>query len=219
MKCASSHSISRTTNILEFSKELTINEKALGVAMQDFLKALEEVKPQFGVDEQKFGVYARGGVINYGPTYDRVMNTLQETATMGDRVAGEKRSVLLYGPAGSGKTTLAMAFARHTVFSYLKIISAEELVGMPEPQRIHKINKIFEDAYKTSNACILIDDLERVVGYSPIGRRFNNAMLQALLLLLERNPPNDKCRLLLIATTSCHYHMRQLELPQRFDIK
>ena len=45
--------------------------------MQDFLKALEEVKPQFGVDEEKFGVHGRGTIINYGPSYDRVMNTLQ----------------------------------------------------------------------------------------------------------------------------------------------
>jgi vesicle-fusing ATPase len=51
VKCASSHSISRTTNILEFSKELVIDEKTLKVERQDFLKALEEVKPQFGVDE------------------------------------------------------------------------------------------------------------------------------------------------------------------------
>ena len=50
VKCASSHSISRTTNILEFSKELIIDEKALKVERQDFLRALDEVKPQFGVD-------------------------------------------------------------------------------------------------------------------------------------------------------------------------
>lgn len=51
MKCASSHSISRTTNILNFSEELKVDEAKLKVEMQDFLKALEEVKPQFGVDE------------------------------------------------------------------------------------------------------------------------------------------------------------------------
>ena len=51
VKSASSHCISRTTNILDFSKELVIDEKNLRVEMQDFIKALEEVKPQFGVDE------------------------------------------------------------------------------------------------------------------------------------------------------------------------
>jgi vesicle-fusing ATPase len=40
VKCASSHSISRTTNILEFGKELVIDERALKVERQDFLKAL-----------------------------------------------------------------------------------------------------------------------------------------------------------------------------------
>lgn len=41
VKCASSHSISRTTNILDFGHELQLDEKALRVERQDFLRALE----------------------------------------------------------------------------------------------------------------------------------------------------------------------------------
>ena len=51
VKSASSYSISRTTNILEFAKELIIDQKKLKVERQDFIKALGEVKPQFGVDQ------------------------------------------------------------------------------------------------------------------------------------------------------------------------
>jgi vesicle-fusing ATPase len=84
VKCASSHSISRTTNILDFAKELIIDEKALRVERQDFLKALQEVRPQFGVDEEKFGAYFREKVVNYGPSFDRIMSSLQETALFGE---------------------------------------------------------------------------------------------------------------------------------------
>jgi vesicle-fusing ATPase len=62
-------------------------------------------------------------------------------------------------------------------------------VGMTEGEKIRNITKTFEDAYRTSNACIVIDDIERLVDFSPIGRRFSNSVLQALLLLLEKEPP------------------------------
>jgi hypothetical protein len=35
---------------MEFDKELVIDSGKLGVMMEDFLKALEEVRPQFGFD-------------------------------------------------------------------------------------------------------------------------------------------------------------------------
>lgn len=44
--------------------------------MQDFLKALEEVKPQFGIDEDKFSAYFREKTINYGGNFDRINNSL-----------------------------------------------------------------------------------------------------------------------------------------------
>lgn len=123
VKCASSHAISRTTNILEFSQELRIEEKALRVERQDFLRALQEVRPQFGVDEEKFGAYFREKVINYGPSFDRLVNSLRETALFGEAAASPKRTVLLHGRPGSGKTLLAVNFCRAANFTYLKILS------------------------------------------------------------------------------------------------
>lgn len=66
---------------------------------------------------------------------------------------------------------------------------------------------------------MVIDDLERLIDFSPIGRRFCNGILQALLLLLERTPPKEACHLLILATTSNHYHLQQLDLADRFGIK
>ncbi len=81
------------------------------------------------------------------------------------------------------------------------------------------MNKVFEDAYKTTNACIVIDSLEKIVNYSPIGRRFANSVLQALLILIEKIPPNESSKLLIIGTTSSYYGLNELELIDRFDIK
>lgn len=35
-----------------------------------FLKALDEIKPQFGVDEENLENNLRGGIIPYGPRWD-----------------------------------------------------------------------------------------------------------------------------------------------------
>lgn len=81
------------------------------------------MKPQFGVDEEKFGAYFREKVINYGSSFDRVMNSLMETSVMGENSHNSKRSVILYGKPGTGKTTIAINFVKHRSYSYLKIIS------------------------------------------------------------------------------------------------
>ncbi len=57
-------------------------------------------------------------------------------------------SLLLFGPAGTGKTSIATSFAKSSKFTYLKIISPEKYIGMGTYGRINSIAKIFNDAYK-----------------------------------------------------------------------
>jgi vesicle-fusing ATPase len=61
--------------------------------------------------------------------------------------------------------------------------------------------KIFEDAYKSSLSLIILDDIERLIEYIDIGPRFSNAVLQALLVLIKKQPPMDR-KLMIIGTTS-----------------
>lgn len=57
------------------------------------------------------------------------------------------------------------------------------------------IFQIFDDAYKSQLSCVVVDDIERLLDYVPIGPRFSNLVLQALLVLLKKPPP--KVRVLL----------------------
>ncbi len=123
VKSANSHAINRQTNILDFGKELIIDEKSLKVNMHDFMKALDEVRPQFGVDEEKFSGYFREKVINYGSVFDRIMEELKNLCYIKKDSKNPKRSVLLHGRPGTGKTLLAVDFCRKSNFTYLKIIS------------------------------------------------------------------------------------------------
>lgn len=60
------------------------------------------------------------------------MNNLEETSQITEHSHSAKRSVILSGKPGTGKTTLAINFVKHKNFSYLKIISPENLVGQTE---------------------------------------------------------------------------------------
>lgn len=57
------------------------------------------------------------------------------------------------------------------------------------------IFKVFDDAYKSQLSCVVVDDIERLLDYVPIGPRFSNLVLQALLVLLKKPPPKVRTHL------------------------
>ncbi len=78
------------------------------------------------------------------------------------------------------------------------MISPDVFVGFTETGKINTIVKVFDDAYRSSEACIIIDNIERLIEYVDIGPRFSNPLLQALLILIKRLPSKTNCRLLII---------------------
>ena len=73
-------------------------------------------------------------------------------------------SVLLHGPAGSGKTALAATIAQRSEYPFIKLISPDTMIGMPAGVKVAAINKVFADSYKSPFSVIVIDDLERLIG-------------------------------------------------------
>lgn len=60
---------------MDFSKQLEI-KTGTNIDQKDFLKALEEVTPGFGIDQTNFEVYVRSPLIDYGQTYTNIMAML-----------------------------------------------------------------------------------------------------------------------------------------------
>eukprot|EP00978_Attheya_sp_CCMP212_P041127 scaffold231841_cov47-Attheya_sp.AAC.3 len=80
------------------------------------------------------------------------------------------------------------------------------------------IHKAFLDSYKSPLSLIFIDDIERIIEFVPSGPRFSNPVLQTLLVLLKKVPPDEGRRLLVIGTSSMSYEMEQLGLVQAFSL-
>merc|ERR1719163_2010679 len=92
------------------------------------------------------------------------------------------------------------------------------MIGYSESSKCQTIHKVFLDAYKSPLSLILLDDIERIIDYVPIGPRFSNTVLQTLLVLLKKVPPDDGRRLLVIGTTSVPHLLEDLGLVQAFSL-
>jgi len=189
----------------------------LRVNRDDFMSAFDEVKPAFGVAEEELQQVIQNGIIHYALHVDELLKTGQlfveqvRTSTRTPLV-----SILLHGVPGSGKTALAASIASASGYPFIKLLSPDTMVGFSEPQKVSAINKVFADSYKSPLSVIVVDNLERLLDWTPIGPRFSNSVLQALLVLFSRRPPKGR-RLLIIATSSSHSILTDLGFSENFD--
>ena len=186
------------------------------VTQNDFDQAFDEVKPAFGVSEGELRDCLGYGIVHYSPAIDTMLEKGQRHVNSVRQ--GEPRlfTSVLYGPAGSGKTALAAKIALDSGFPFIKLISPADMIGFNEPQKINYIQRIFEDAYKSPLSVIVVDNLERILSWASIGPRFENAVLQALMVLVQKLPPQGR-RLLVLATTRERAVLDQLGLFAQFN--
>ncbi|KAG9234481.1 vesicular-fusion protein-like protein sec18 [Amylocarpus encephaloides] len=183
----------------------------------DFMNALEEVKAAFGVSEEELETAMKHGILHFSPYIENILN---QGALAVDYIKNAPEasllSVLLHGPPGSGKTAMAAKIAKESEFPFIKLVSAENMIGFSEPSRIQYLQKVFTDAYKSPLNIVVIDNIERIIEWSNIGPRFFNSVAQALMVLISKEPPAGR-RLLVIGTTSQRSIMSQLDLKQVFN--
>ncbi|KAI8826177.1 P-loop containing nucleoside triphosphate hydrolase protein [Fimicolochytrium jonesii] len=215
IKSASSFSFNRHIKI-GASVAVDQDYESMKVAREDFMLALEEVHPSFGVAEMELQQCVANGVIKYAPHIERILSDGQLFI---EQVRRSKRtplvSVLIHGPSGAGKTALAATIAMASDFPFIKLISPESMVGFTEQAKMNHISKIFNDAHRSEFSCIVIDSIERVLDWVAIGPRFSNTVLQTLMVLLKK-PPMKNHRLLILATTNQRHVLSQMDLTEAF---
>ncbi|CAJ1936460.1 unnamed protein product [Sphenostylis stenocarpa] len=214
VKSAVSYALNRQLSLDDLTKQ--VEEENIKVTMDDFLNALQEVIPAFGastddlercsVENCEEGLH---GMVDCGSRHQHIY---QRSMLLVEQVKVSKGSplvtCLLEGSRGSGKTALAATIGIDSDFPYVKIVSAETMIGLHESTKCAQIIKVFEDAYRSPLSVIVLDDIERLLEYVAIGPRFSNLISQTLLVLLKRLPPKvsvHPCsgkKLMVIGTTS-----------------
>ncbi|KAK2820690.1 hypothetical protein Q5P01_023649 [Channa striata] len=205
----------KASNTVEVNIETA---EKLQVSRLDFIASLNnDIKPAFGTNQEDYASYIMNGIIRWG---DPVSAVLEDGELLVKQTKDSDRtplvSVLLEGPPNSGKTALAAKISEDSQFPFIKICSPDKMIGHSEIAKCQAIKKIFEDAYKSQLSCVVVDDIERLLDYVPIGPRFSNLVLQALLVLLKKPPPKGR-KLLIIGTTSRKDVLQEMEMLDAFS--
>ena len=216
VRAATSYALSRhvkvgtVAGVADDVDKITVNR-------DDFEHAFDDIQPAFGVSGDEMQRLFRGGIIHFSPFIDNILN---EGRLIVQQVKEPDStplfSAILHGPPGSGKTALAAKIALDSDYPLIKLVSPDNMVGFNESMKIEHMRRIFDDAYKSPLSVVLIDNIERIVEWVPIGPRFSNAVLQALMVLLGKEPPKGR-RLLVLATTGERSVLQQLDLFTVFD--
>ncbi|CAG02081.1 unnamed protein product, partial [Tetraodon nigroviridis] len=205
----------KATSTVEVDME---RAEKLQVTRADFMGSLNnDIKPAFGTNQEDYSSYIMNGIIKWG---DPVTHVLDDGELLVQQTKNSDRTplvtVLLEGPPHSGKTALAAKIAEDSQFPFIKICSPDKMIGHSEISKCQAIKKVFDDAYKSQLSCVVVDDIERLLDYVPIGPRFSNLVLQALLVLLKKAPPKGR-KLLIIGTTSRKDVLQEMEMLDAFS--
>lgn len=213
---AASFALSRNINPQALKN---IDEKAIKVEWDDFERALTETVPAFGnKDNNELKSYFSNGICSYGPAFEEMWTSLMRlTNQVRQSARTPLLSVLLEGQVSTGKTAIAAKLALESNFPFVRMISPDQMIGYSESQRCSTLLKVFSDSFRSPLSIIFIDDIERLIEYSPVGHRFSNPVLQTLLILLRKVPPAGT-RLMVIATTSIAHYLDDLQLSAAFNV-
>lgn len=193
VKNAVSYSLAREINPNELINK---NIKPI-ITQDDFLKAIEEIKPMFGSKSNELSIITHNELIMNDLIQEIYNKTLE---TISQVKLGYKYVSLLVGPHKSGKTKLLAHIAEASECQCIKFINSDSL--MHESDKGLRIYEIIDQALKTNNSIIILDSLENLIEYSPLGSIYNNKILQVIYTLLNKNIPHDKKIVFLISSSN-----------------
>lgn len=240
VRAAASYALDRFQTLGEKEAE----SSGIVVTAADFQRAIVSLVPAYTHSEtQVLSYYLPQGYLPCGDTHAAIIDeSLDLIHTLKQSSATRLQSLLLYGPRGSGKTAMSAHLAMIGKFSYVKIVTASDLVGRPDMVKMNMLHQSFSDAYKcvhnrnlieivfrhtysihththrSDSAVIILDDLHRLIEFVPIGTQVqaSHHLLHTLTTLLS-TPPPAKAKVLVIGTMTLS-EQSALEEPLTFNL-
>lgn len=196
-KSAASFAFQRHTKADNMAN-ISSDASELVITREDFMGALSEVTPAFGVSEDELTKSIIYGIIPFSNSIQRIIQScmIYIDGLRSETTRSPNVSLLFHGPSGSGKTSLAAHIAQMSQFPFIKVISPELLVSYrSENAKSDQIHKYFTDAFKSPLSILIVDDIEGLIEWNPVGPRMSNLVLQTLRALLRTVPPKVFSRL------------------------
>lgn len=198
---ARSYAVNELVNIQTLDKKIEL--KDIRVKQEHFDHAIASYVPKFGTSDVDINYYMPNGIIDYCEDFvimkDEILHTINEFKQNSKQLY----SILLKGPTGSGKTAFSAYIAQQTKFSFIKIISNNDMIGFSESAKIQYMKEIFEESYISNISLIVIDSIETIVEYyrdEVTGSlRFMSSVFNAIRTLLRKIPIKKGHKLCIIA--------------------
>ena len=181
--------------------------------MQDFDRALREVLPALSTHTARLATMAPHGMRERGEVFAQLHTTASRMTRRLVRGAaravwgaaagppGQVTAALLTGRGGVGKSAVAATLAAASGAPLVQVLGPEAVVGQEEREVVRAVREAFADVWKSPVAILILDDLERLIGFTEGSGEHHRSVLTALQTLLKQRPP-DGHRLLVLGTTS-----------------
>lgn len=190
VKAAASLAFSRHTEVGQLAavKQDVANIK---VNRDDFMNALTEIQPAFGVSEAELDEAVRLGIFRYAPHVENNIARIAHNVNLIRQDMNKfSNAVLLHGPRASGKTALAVHIALQSDYPFVRLITPASLAQYRDDfAKKEFLYRAFLDAYKSPASILILDDFEELIGWNPIGLRYSATILETLKALLRSHPP------------------------------
>ena len=199
-RSATSSALNREINL--DSEGTKPDESKVMITREDFIQGTKDIHPAFGKDENLAKYYDNGivsGTINQ-LKINHLQDTLQTISKMNKQ--GYIKTLLIQGGKGCGKSAIMTYTAQQSGCPYVKMITPRDYIGFSDQSKVISIKNIFDDAYRSKFAIIIIDDLDQLLDFTMVGNSitFSNKVLQCIKSLLNERPTD--CKLVVMCSTT-----------------
>lgn len=194
-------------------------DKDIIVNSDDFTRALKEVKPGYGSNDREIlELSVRFGFLEATDYRSIIQRVIEFGNTILNGSMNNGSILLSASSPGSGCSTICYEIIKSLKCEFVSVISAAQLVKKTSSEngRADYISQIFENAHQVPRAVIILDGLESIIQYIPIGCRFSSSIMQTITAHMS-DPSSDGNKIIVIATTSDKQAMETIGFTNSFD--